>query len=969
MKKPYFLLLLFGVLFQQLVAQDIPVSGKIISSDDNSPLPGVSVLIKGSTQGTTSDINGKYALMAPGKGVLVFSYIGMQTQEIPVNGRQVINVKMANQDIPLGEVVVVGYSTTSKKLISGALEVVDEDEIKNIPIRTIDGVLLGQTAGLTVTPQSGTPGGQNMIKLRGGSSINASNTPLMVIDGIPAITGEYSQVGMSGQELNAMTDINPNDIESMTILKDASATSMYGARASNGVILITTKKGARGKTDVSLNLSYGWQTLPKERIIPMMNADEWNEYKGTSVKGINTDWMKEILRVAPTANTEISVSSGNDKFRLFISGNYYDQGGVVKGTSYQRYSGRLNADYKILPNLTIGGGVGISYSKNARVEGDATLYGPLPNAMSIPAIYPVYNADGTFNEDGPYANPVAIYENSVNMAYTNRTGGNAYVEYKFLDGFIFTTKFGIDIYNLREHSYDPTTTRQGAKYNGLGIEGTNYASNITTNNVLQYIKAIKEKHNIDVLIGYSFEKYSNRTTYIEGIDFPNDNLQYLTSAGTIRAASATALDRVLNSYFGQFKYNYKFKYIFTLTARADGSSKFGANNHYGYFPAGSFAWRMSEEPFLKSAKWINELKLRVSYGLTGNDGIGDFASLGLYSGGYNYSGNSGIAPTQLPNPDLKWETTAQTGLGLDVSLFKNRISLTFDVYYNHTKDLLLERPIPASSGFYTISSNIGQLENKGLEFVLNTVNIDKAFTWTSSLNFAANRNKVLSLYNDQPIDDMGRGGNRVEVGQPIGIFYGYNCQGVDPTTGNLVYEDINHDGIITSADRTKTGDPNPDFTMGFTNVFSYKSFELSIFLQTVYGNDVFDGTLIYLESGTGEDNQTTRMIGRWKKPGDITQFPKAGDSYKSSRFIEDGSFLRVKNITLSYNFNKKWIKHIGMKSAKIYATIQNLFTFTNYFGMDPEVNYYGGSSNIIIGTDFFTYPQSRTLMIGLSLVF
>ncbi|MEI6456144.1 MAG: TonB-dependent receptor plug domain-containing protein, partial [bacterium] len=394
MKKTFLFLFLFSILLKQVAAQNIPVSGTIISSDDNSPLPGVSVVIKGSAQGTTSDINGKYSLLAPARGILVYSFVGMQTQEIPVNNSNVINVKMNDQDIALGELVVVGYSNSSKKLISSSLEVVNEDEIKNIPIRTIDGVLQGQTAGLTVIQQSGTPGGQNMIKLRGGSSINASNQPLIVIDGIPAITGEYSQVGMSGQELNAMTDINPNDIESMTILKDASATSMYGARASNGVILITTKKGSRGKTDVSLNLSYGWQTLPKDRIIPMMNADEWNAYKGTSVQGINTDWMSEILMTAPTANTELSVSSGNDKFRLFISGNYYDQGGVVRGTSYQRYSGRINADYKILPNLTIGGGVGIMYSKNNRVEGDATLNGPLPNAMSIPAIYPVYDANG-----------------------------------------------------------------------------------------------------------------------------------------------------------------------------------------------------------------------------------------------------------------------------------------------------------------------------------------------------------------------------------------------------------------------------------------------------------------------------------------------------------------------------------------------------------------------------------------------
>jgi TonB-linked SusC/RagA family outer membrane protein len=589
--------------------------------------------------------------------------------------------------------------------------------------------------------------------------------------------------------------------------------------------------------------------------------------------------------------------------------------------------------------------------------------------MSIPAIYPVYDSTGAYDESMFYANPVAIAENSVNNAYTNRSGGNVYLDYKFLDGFSFISKFGVDIYNLREHSYDPTTTRQGKKYNGLGIEGTNYTSNLTTNNVLQYIHQFKEKHNVDFLLGYSYEKYANRTTYIEGINFPNDELQYMTSAGTIRAASATALDRVLNSFFGQAKYNISYKYMFTFTMRADGSSKFGENNRYGYFPSGSFAWRMSEEPFLKKVKWIDELKIRAILGSTGNDGIGDFGYLGLYSGGYNYGGGSGIAPVQLPNPDLKWETMLQSGLGFDVSMFKNRISLNFDVYYNHTKDLLLDRPIPPSTGFYTVAANIGDLENRGLEFVVNTVNIDKKFTWTSSLNFAMNRNKVLSLYNDQPIDDMGRGGNRVEVGEPIGIFYGLHCLGVDPATGNLVYEDLNQDGTITSDDRMKTGDPNPDFTAGFTNVFGYYNFELSVFLQGVYGNEIFNGTLIYLESGTGEDNQTARMNGRWMKPGDITQFPRVGDTYKSSRFIEDGSFLRVKNITLSYNFRKDWIKKSGMKLAKIYGSVQNLYTFTNYTGMDPEVNYYGGSSNIIQGTDFFTYPQSRTFLIGLSFVF
>ncbi len=953
-----------------LKAQDIPISGQVTGATDKQSIPGVTIMVKGNTTtGTTTDINGNYTIQAPSNGLLVFSYIGMETQEIAVNGRKEINVEMAYENIDLGEFVVMGYSTESKKLISGSVGLVNEDQIKNVPLRTVDGVLQGKAAGLNIFQNSGTPGGQSTVTLRGGSSILASNSPLFVVDGIPVITGEYGQGSFSGQEINALSDLNPNDIETVTVLKDASATAIYGARASNGVILITTKKGSLRKTSVNFNTSYGWQTMPNERLLDLMNAEQWNEYKGTNVQGIDTDWMSEILQVGPTSNTELSVSSGGEKTRFFLSGNYYRNTGVVIGTDYYRYSGMMNVDHNLLKNLKVGGGVSLSYSKNARVEGDQTLNGPLPNAMSIPAIYPVYNPDGTYNEDGPYANPVAIAKEAVNNAYTNRTTGNVFLEYKFLDHFTFTSKWGADIYNLREHSYDPVTTLQGARYNGLGVEGTSYVSNLVSNNVLQYLTTIKGKHNIDALFGYSFEKYAKRTTYIEGIDFPNEDFQYLISAGTIRYADATALDRGLNSWFGQFKYNYNFKYIFTLTGRADGSSKFGTNNRYGFFPAASVAWRMSEESFLKDVNTITDLKIRASFGLTGNDGIPDYAYLGLYGGGYNYGGNSGIAPTQLPNPDLKWETTRQTGLGFDIGLFKDRIILNTDLYYNHTSDLLLNRPIPSSTGYYGIYSNIGELENKGIEFLLNTVNIDRKFKWTSSLNFAANQNKVLRLYNDQPLDDFGRGGNRVEVGEPIGIFYGLNCLGVDPTTGNLVYEDLNGDGIITSDDRMKTGDPNPDFTLGFTNTFSYKSFDLSIFLYSMYGNDVFNGTFIYLESGTGEDQQTTTMIDRWKNPGDVTDVPRVGDPYKSSRFIEDGSFLRIKNVTLGYNFSKELIKKIGLKTARFYVTGQNLFTFTVYKGMDPEVNYYGGSSNIILGTDFFTYPQIRTVMLGLNLGF
>lgn len=968
MKKPYILLLMFTMFISMLKAQDIPVGGIVTSANDKQPIPGVTILVKGTSKGTVTDINGSYKIEAPSTGVLIFSFIGMQKQEVPVNGRRQISLELAEDKIDLGEIVVMGYNTASRKLISGSFGLVNEEEIKTIPLRTLDGVLQGKAAGVTINQNSGTPGGQNSIKIRGGSSINATNQPLIIIDGVPAITGSYGQIGYSGQEIDALSDINPNDIEQVTILKDASATAIYGARASNGVILITTKKGSLQKTNISLNTSYGWQTMPKERLPELMNAAQWNEYKGTDVQGIDTDWMSEILQVAPTSNTELSLSSGNDKTRLFISGSYYNQDGTVKGTSYDRYSGRLNIDHKILTNLTIGGGVSLSYSKNQRVEGDQTLFGPLPNALSIPAIYPVYNPDGTYNEQGPYGNPVAIYKETNNVAFANRNNGNIFLEYKFLDGFTFTTKWGADIYNLREHGYDPITTRQGAKYNGLCIEGTSYVSNLVSSNVLQYITSISEKHNIEALAGYSFEKYARRNTYIEAIDFPNEKFQYITSAGVIRAASSSALDRGLNSWFGQFKYNYLYKYIITLTARADGSSKFGKNNQYGYFPSASFAWRVSEEPFMKQITQIDELKIRASFGLTGNDGIPDFASLGLYGGGFNYGGNSGIAPTQLPNPDLKWETTSQMGLGIDFAVLDERISVKADVYSNFTKDLLLARPLPSSTGYTSIYANIGDLENKGFELELSTENIRGEFTWNTSFNFAANRNKVTKLYDGQPITDNGRGNNWVIEGEPIGVFVGYNCLGVDPTTGDLVNEDIDNDGRITANDLTITGNPNPDFTTGMTNSFSFKGFDLSVFLQAVYGNDVFNGTRIYLESGTGEDNQTTTMLRRWRQPGDITDVPRAGDGAISSRFLENGSFLRIKNISFGYSFPKPMLRKTGIKTLRLYVSGQNLYTFTTYSGMDPEVNYYG-NDNIILGTDFFTYPQSRTVMVGLNVGF
>ncbi|MBS4014156.1 MAG: TonB-dependent receptor [Bacteroidetes bacterium] len=969
--------LLLIVISGSIFAQKIRVSGVVTSMmEDNINLPGVTVLVKNSTVGTITDIDGKYTIETSANDTLVFSYVGMATEVIPIEGKSLINVSMVMDIARLGEVIVVGYGTESSKLITGSLGVVGEKQIKDLPLRTLDGVLQGRSAGVQITASSGTPGAANSIRIRGNSSISAGNDPLIVVDGIPITTGNLGQVGFSGQTIDALSDINPNDIESITVLKDASTAAIYGARATNGVILITTKRGSAQKTNINFNASYGIQSIEKK--LEMLNAEQWYELKGTSPADpdniIDTDWLSEVLKTAPMANYELSFNGGDNATKFFISGNYFLQEGVLIGTSYERLNGRVNLDHKVNKRFNVGASLGVSYALNNRVEGDQSLNAPLANAIANPAIFPVYNEDGSYNEDAPFANPVAIGKEALNEAHSYRTIGNLYGDYKILEKLTFQTKWGFDYLSLREHSYDPATTRQGARSNGIGISAQNNVTNIVSNNTLRYADVFANVHNAEILVGYSFEKYQRRNQLIRGVDFPNENFQYLSEAGTITNAYSRGVNRGMNSYFGQVKYNYDYKYILSASARYDGSSRFGENNRYGLFPAASLAWRVSEENFFKNLSTpINEFKLRGGYGVTGNDGIPDFAYLSLYGGGSNYLGEAGIYPLALSNPDLKWETTYQYNVGADIGLYNDRVEINFEYYKNHTKDLLFSRPVSMTSGYYSIVSNIGELENRGIEITLNTVNVKKEnFTWTSNLNYSRNRNKVLSLYNDQPLDNIGRGSNSVRVGEPLGVFYGYRSLGVDPSTGDIVFDDINGDGIINADDRTKIGDPNPDFIGGFTNNFSYKNFDLSIFLQGSYGNDIFNGTRIYVESMKGADNQTTAVLDRWREPGDITSVPRAteldpnNNNRISSRFIEDGSYLRVKNVVLSYNIDKKYLTRAGIRSARVYVTGQNLLTFTNYSGMDPEVNY-AGPANVVMGTDFFTHPQVRTISFGINL--
>ncbi|MFT3737761.1 MAG: TonB-dependent receptor [Breznakibacter sp.] len=969
----------------QSAGQDgIKITGKV-SDNEGAPLPGATIKVDGSALGTATNVDGEFELMVPDtQSVLVVSFIGYKPEYITVGSRTFFNVRLTSDATSLQETVVVGYSSQKKSLLTGSVGVVKADDFKDTPLPSLDGVMQGQVSGVQVLQNSGTPGGGMSVRIRGISSISGSSQPLYVIDGIPVITGDYAQVGYEGQGTNALNDVNPSDIESITVLKDAAAAAIYGARATNGVVLITTKRGASNqKTQFSFNAYYGKQSVARR--LDMLSAKDWKLYRNDlydrevyspeeiADNSIDTDWQNVIFRTAPIQSYEFSAMGGGDQTRFLTSVDYFDQTGILIGSDYKRFNGRLNLDHTATSKLTFGTSIGLSYSKTNRIEGDQSLHGVLPNGISTPAVYPVYNEDGSYNQEGPYSNPVSIANEATNENFTYRVLANGYANYQILEHLSFSTKWGIDFMTMREHAFEYNTV-QGQKYNGLGFEAYTNVMNLVSNNFLRYNRTI-EKHELEVMGGYSFEKYERRSSYMRGQDYASEDLEYINTASTIASATSGALDSGLESFIGRANYNYADKYLLTFSCRADASTKFGENNRTGYFPSASLAWRLSKETFFPLPDVVNELKIRSSYGVTGNDNIEPFLYSELY-GVSKYNGASAIYPSNIPNPDLKWETTAQFNLGLDLSLLDNRINLTADYYNKQTKDLLLDRPLPGSSGYTYITENIGRLENKGVELNLSTSNLVGEFKWGTQINVSANRNKVLELYNHEPIDDIGRGGNRVMEGQPISVFYSYNWLGVDPSTGDCVYTDLNKDGEITTDDRMVVGNPHPDFIGGITNTFSYKGFDLNVFFQFSYGNDVFNGSRLYLESLQGGDNQLAAVKRRWQNPGDITDIPRAttdataaaNNKLVSSRFIEDGSYLKLKNVTLGYTFNKDILQKARISSLRLYVTAQNLYTWTYYSGFDPEVNYLG-NDNTVMGTDFFTYPQARSFCVGLNLKF
>lgn len=967
-----------------------PQQGKkvtgVVKNQEGETLPGVNITVKGTTQGVITDIDGTYEILIEDESaVLVFSFIGYSEKEVPVKGKTTINVTLEEKAQKLDEVVVIGYGSSSKKLLSSSIASVDAENIEETVSSGVQEALQGKTSGVHINKNSGTPGAGISVNIRGKSSISAGTQPLYVVDGVPITRGDYSQISMEGQGISAIADINPNNIESVSILKDASAAAIYGARAGNGVVLIETKDGKKGETRIDLKTYYGVQQVYDK--LDMMNAEEWKDYVRSFDPGfmndlydlvgdttLSTNWQNKVLRKAPIANTELSFSGGSDNTRFFISGRYFKQEGVVLGTDYDKINGRVNVDHDVTERFKVGTKISLTQTINDRVRGDQSINGVLPNAVSMPPVYPVKNKNGDYFQGAWWDNPVAIGKEVINQARSFRALGNVFGEYQILEGLSFKNQWGVDVYNLNERRFEPSIVKSAMNENGYGVDATSQVNKLTQQSTLKYITSLNNKHNFNFLLGYSFELEQRRYNSITGKDFPTDQQEYLASAGTIEDGSASAFEEGIQSFFGRLKYNFDNKYIFSFSVRRDGSSNFGPNNKYATFPSGSFAWRITEENFMSGVSWLNELKYRISYGLTGNDQIGALNYMSLFSSGYNYLGKPGIIPTQIPNKDLKWESTANFNTGLDIAVFDERIIFGADVYYNKTTDLLLDRPLPGTSGFTVYAANVGALENKGLEFSLSTDNFRGGdFNWNSSFNISFNRNKVLEMYEDQPITGVGRGNNAAIEGEAVSVFYMYNSLGVDPSTGELVFEDLNGDGAYTDEDRKVVGNPNPDFTGGFTNTFSYKNVSLSVFLQFTYGNDIYNGVRQYTENMTlgTNDNQLTTIKDRWREPGDVTYVPKYNGAYNnwiSSQYIEDGSYLRVKNVTLNYQLGEKILENMFLKSARIYLKVENLFTLTPYSGMDPEVNY-SGVGTLTAGTDFFTYPQVRTWTAGIKFQF
>jgi TonB-linked SusC/RagA family outer membrane protein len=951
-------------------------------------------------------------LEVPSNSTLVFSYVGFVSEEVQISNQSVINLSLTPDLTQLEEIVVIGYGSVKKSDLTGSVSSVKSEDLTAYPAIGAVQALQGRAAGVQVLANNGEPGSSYKVRVRGGTSINSSSDPLYVVDGFPGATLPP-----------------PEDIQSIEVLKDASATAIYGSRGANGVIMVTTKRGDTGKAQINFNASFTSQKeinrldlLDGQQFADMMNElTPGREPDG----GANTDWQDEIFQTGNIQNYQLSVGGGNENVKYYISGTVYDQKGIIANSGYKRYSINSNLDIKASKNLSVGMNIfarrtnknGVLTQENS---GGTTSAGVTASAFKFAPTQGIYKDDGSFTLSAygdPHDNPVAIATQRTIDDLNDRLQSTIYGEYSFFEDLKLRVTLGGSINNRREGQYVPTTLNAGANSGGAGSINSWKNTDLINENYLTYSKDFGD-HDLTVMGGYSYQSFSDEYWMARSQSFISDGGLYwdLDGGAVVQAPSSSLVESELQSFYGRLNYTLFDRILFTFNARYDGSSRFAKNNKWAFFPSGALAWNIAEESFMSNMEKVDLLKIRVSYGQTGNQAIAPYQSLAKFgivnSAAINNSVVNAVRPTSVANDNLTWETTTQFDLGVDVSLFGDRLGFTADYYNMITDDLLFSLPLPEYSGFSSQLANIGSVENKGFEFTLNTKPIVGEFQWDMDFNISANKNEILELpendnpgnwiiYNSVPGHMVGADNAQILMeGQPVGSFYGLIYDGVyqegddflsgsgfEQIAGGEKFRDIDGtrdddgnltgvpDGQLNNDDRAVIGNPHPDFIWGWNNEFRWKGFDLNIFFQGSQGNDMYNYTLMELDILSGRNNATKAALNRWTPTNTDTDIPvlNTGRARKSStRWIEDGSFIRLKNIALGYNIPGSILEKAKIRSLRVYVSAQNLLTITDYKGYDPEVNYRssgGSDANRNLGLDYGSYPNAKGFTAGINLGF
>ncbi len=1033
MTKKIYLLFLWILLPGLLLAQDkVTVKGKITDGGDGSTLPGVSIQIKGTSIGTTSDVEGNYALSSETGSSLVFSFIGFKTIEEQVGSRTTIDVQLQPESTQLNDVVVVGYGTQEKKDITGAIASINNKDFANQPTTNLAGNLQGKLAGVNVTSTSGTPGGGLAVSVRGTSN------PLYVIDGVPMLSESNSSLSTSfdtegnvvgsGQNLSSISDINPNDIESIEVLKDASAAAIYGSRAANGVVLITTKRGKAGKTKFNVNYYTGTQQptrkiefldskgfidliedaraqdlkryqadntifdTPTSTFDPTVLTDPLNYSAGTQ----NTVWLDEVLKTAPISNYEISANGGDQKTKFYVAGSYFDQTGMVIENFYKRLNSRINLDHQATDKFSIGMNATVTHSRNRRSFNDNTYTGVITNALGASPLMPVYDANGNYSAFEDYEvswlsdNPVKSAKEIEAYTTSNRLIGSVFGEYKFTDDLKFRTSWSVDYSDLRDEQFFSPLTSDAQSVSGRAFR-SNYNSLTWLNeNILSYSKRIGVDHNINAIAGFTLQETTSDLTSTQAQGFPTGSgLKNISSAAVINNSTGVGASYGLQSFLGRVNYDYKGKYLVSGTIRSDGSSRFSKDKRYGVFPSASVGWRVSQEDFFGKDGVISNLKLRTSYGVTGDQDIGNYQSTSFYQPS-RYNGTPGLRPRNLADPSLTWQSNSTFNVGVDYEMWEGRISGSIEYFKSEKTNLLSEDNIAGTTGFQTITRNAGTIENRGWEISVSSINISTTkFKWRSEFNISFIKNEIKRLSNNglliSAYSDLAPT-HILQEGQSQGSFWAIQYMGVDSQTGDAMYFDLGtqqaqsiNSGLIDSDDSQISGKAIPDYYGGFNNYFNYGQWDFMLATQFSVGSKIFnlirptyenlgwsnEGGLdqVYANNYTGVDK-------RWKKSGDDTDIPRASFINKnyienSTQYIEDGSFFRFRTLSIGYTLKPGK----GSTALRVYGQVQNLAVLTKYKGFDPEVSSTGAGNPQTAGVDYAAYPQPRTITFGFNFTF